>query len=78
MSFEVCMICGQHHPRGMVDHRTLEGEWCAPIGPMSDEDLERVRSQNEKSFNISWRDAKWVIATAIANRRALRAIRRNT
>lgn len=66
MTFETCPTCGQRHLVGRDSHRTLEGEWCAPADPMNDEELERVRLQNATSFNISWRDTKWVIATAIA------------
>jgi len=31
MTFEICPTCGQHHPRGMTEHRTLQGEWCSPV-----------------------------------------------
>ena len=30
MTFETCPTCGQRHPQGMTEHRTLEGEWCSP------------------------------------------------
>jgi hypothetical protein len=47
----------------MTSHRTLQGEWCNADTPLNDDELERVRSQNAESFNISWLDTKRLIAT---------------
>lgn len=42
MTFETCPTCGQRHPQGMVEHRTLEGEWCSPIKPKCEHKRVRV------------------------------------
>lgn len=43
VTFSICTLCGQHHPEGMAEHRTLEGEWCVPGEAMNDEELANLR-----------------------------------
>lgn len=66
MTFVVCPACGQHHPDGLLEHRTLEGKWCR----MSDEQLAEL----ESAFGNYTSGSGFVARIAALEIRRLRAL----